>query len=223
MGKSSKNCLKNMNNFDKQSNTVLRIAVAGVIAVSFIAFLSFVNDRRGENDVDAPSEEEVEGVVEETPQFVRDGYGIKFDYSEDSGYEIVENPKKTDDHEIVDCRKMSTSLRESLIEEKHGICYEVVIYLSPDSKDSFIAIATGNKAFDGIPRGHSVAINLPVERMSISNFPTNMQGTKYVYKDSEDIVFYSGVVYKGADKYAILIKGDIDDRVTSLLETVDLE
>lgn len=160
----------------------------------------------------------------------RSEYGIVFDYN---GFEIDENfTVNNESIEIIDCRKMSSSLRESLTDKGNNECYQVMISLDDES---YIVIRTGNGYYTD-PAEQSIKsdsdvfkefptskVNLPQDRITIADFPTNLIGTKVTYESGEEHVFHKGIVYKGADKYAITIRGELGEKLISLIKDVELE
>ena len=226
-----------MNNTDTQSKFVVWLAGVGIMVVILIGLVSLATDRGGIVEIDSgetSEDESSDGGQEVDPyegweNFESADYGISFKYQDQ---EIVENPRNVDlSLEVIDCRKMSSSLRESLLTE--GICYEVLVQIN---ENQYIVISTGDGLFQGTnedsiePSDSSETelypkskINLPLERVRISSFPTNLQGTEVVYENGKTYTYFKGIVYKGADKYAITIQGEFDEEIQELIQTFELE
>ena len=227
-----------MNYVEKESKFIVWIAALGLLLVILVAVISVLNDRGSFKDLfnnDKDQEQEDQDGSEETNEensgeFSNSKYGITFT-TED--LEIRENPSLAHAIEVLDCRKMSSSLRESLVKDGTAVCYEIMIVLSDSS---YIVITTGDSSYKD-PRESfidpedgsdlhifpSSKINLPMETIDISSFPTNMKGTKIVYDTEGSFIFYEGVVYKGADKYAIKVFGEIDGDVKEIIRSFELE
>lgn len=243
-----------MNYNDRESKIIVWLAILGFFLVTFIGIISLLVDRDFFNDDTPENNENISedwqgdtldaGLDERFKDWTYFGigdYGVAFFYPLGK-YEIVENPsigemgegsENTETIEIVDCRKMSASLRESVTSNNTAACYEVKIVIS---EDSYIVITTGDSAYQSAEESYiqdsanpvlhifpESKINLPQERITIDDFPTNFQGKKVIYENGQTYMTYEGIVYKGADKYAIMVFGDIGDSVEDVLSTFDLE
>ncbi|KKQ35300.1 MAG: hypothetical protein US52_C0029G0003 [candidate division WS6 bacterium GW2011_GWA2_37_6] len=237
-----------MNSVERESKIIIWLAILGLIVVMIIAVFSIVKDREGENFEDqfedqgedgTNNDDESDNDSEPDPNaFSNSRYGIAFDTK---GNEVRENPSLGHATEVIDCRKLSDSLRNSLIQDGNAVCYEVMVVFD---NGNYLVVTTGDNAYEDSresyigggqndadessndPELHiypSSKINLPTERIDISAFPTNMQGTRVKYDSGEEYVFYEGVVYKGRDKYAIKVLGDLNDEVLEMLGTLELE
>ncbi|MBD3280965.1 hypothetical protein GF389_05630 [Candidatus Dojkabacteria bacterium] len=219
------------NDQDKQLPTILSLAALGLVFVTSLAFFSFVFDRAG-------SEQEtqtriIEKEVEKTYEFSSEGYGIKVEDLLD--WEVKSNVLELNEAgaEAVDCRKMSDAMREKLTSGKNS-CYEAT--LIDGDGGGYVKITTGDEFYIDVNEKFiipdpltevreypSSQVNLPLERIHVSDFPVNFNGTKVSYDSGPSYIYYKGVVYKGADKYALVVSGDLNNDVRRILGQLELE
>ncbi|MBN1332091.1 hypothetical protein JW978_04435 [Candidatus Dojkabacteria bacterium] len=216
-------------NQDKQLPTIISLAALGLVFVVSVAFFSFVFDRSSK---ETTQPEVVEKEIEKTYDFDSEGYGIKV--GDLSGWLIAADEFwPLDEITPIDCRKMSDVMRESVTGGEDQ-CYEVIFEKS--GIDGYVSVAAGNAYHEDsdetyiLPNPDSElreypdsTVNLPLERIYVSDFPVNFNGVTIVYSSGSSFTFYKGIVYKGADKYAIMIKGDLNDDVKQLLGQMELE
>jgi hypothetical protein len=113
-------------------------------------------------------------------------------------------------------------------------CYEVV--LTSTDNESQLIITTGDAFFEDVHENYNITdlstdvreypdaqVNLPLERIYVSKFPVNFTGTRVSYPSGTAYIYYKGIVYKGADKYALVVVGDLNEGVRELLGQLDLE
>ena len=228
--------LKHDGQENRQLATVFSLAVLGFVFVISVAFFSFVFDRAGEDGSGSSGDQTplvVEKEVEKTYEFDSDGYGIKVE--ELMGWKASANiiALTEDGASAVDCRKMSASMRENLTSGSNA-CYELT--LKNDQNDSSLVITTGDEFYKdpresynilddstGVREYPDAQVNLPLERIYVSKFPVNFVGVKVNYPSGASFNYYKGVVYKGADKYALVVVGDLNEEVRQLLGQLDLE
>lgn len=209
-----------VNNNKEKDITVLvtTLASLGVIIVIILVFVALLTDRRI-NDNDKGKQDDVN--VEQTQD---SDYGISF-IDLPNGYVFKDNKEEGN---IVDCRKYSAQYREEQLSQGMS-CYKITIQ---KAGEDYIDVITGDGnvvdpyekyiEVDGEKIYPTSKLNLPLVRMEISDFPTNLSGIGITYPNV-NYTFYRGVVYKGADKYTINIHGEVNDQIKELLDTITLD
>ncbi len=131
-----------------------------------------------------------------------------------------------DKENLLDCRKLSDNYRNE--RQKQGsVCYGIEI---PVADNRRMVVLTGNGVDTSISHDEKIQLysdqimyNLPLERFRVDNFPVNFHGTRVVEEGKEDYVYYSGLVYKGANVYSITFEGYFDDDIKNILNILDFE
>lgn len=216
-------------NTDRHDNVLVSLALLGVVFVGSVAFFSLVFDTNREEET-----HEVQEVQEEEStsyDFEAQNYGIAIKELKEWSLREVELSQE----DVIDCRKMSSVMRDDLLANGSN-CYEIM--LTNDAIDGYVAVTTGTKYHEDTHQRFilkdkeaksllreypSAFVNLPLEQIYVSGFPVTFNGTQVVYDSGVSFTFYEGIVYKGADKYAILVKGELDDSVRDMLDEVVLE